>query len=145
MKTLQVCLTCYRWLSTIKNLIADSHLLKWGSISKNGNCFWWSNGWEEPKREGSTVMIRSKRVRKAPTIYLGTLSWYAQVDETEPEIVKEALTEEDSYLWKEALNDEYESLVKSNMWILTERPKDKYVIDCNGCLKIAKFKMVKFV
>ena len=59
-------------------------------------------------------------------------------DLEEPGTFKQALSGDDSYKWKEAMNDEFESLIKNKTWELVPRPSDQKVIGCRWVYKIKR-------
>ena len=54
----------------------------------------------------------------------------AILDQDEPKSMNEAINSKNSKYWKEAAENEYQSLLKNNTWELVERPKEKNVITC---------------
>ena len=59
-------------------------------------------------------------------------------DIDEPSTFKQALNGDDSFKWKEAMNDEFESLMKNKTWELVPRPSDQKVIGCRWVYKIKR-------
>ena len=59
-------------------------------------------------------------------------------DFDEPGSFKQALNGDDSFKWKEAMNDEFESLLKNKTWELVPRPSDQKVIGCRWVYKIKR-------
>ena len=49
--------------------------------------------------------------------------------EHDPLSIEEALERIDSKEWKEAMQEEYKSLLQNETWELVERPTDRKVID----------------
>jgi hypothetical protein len=53
-----------------------------------------------------------------------------------PTSIEEAKKREDWYKWKEAINNEYESLIKNAAWTLCNPPKDRKIVSCKWVFKI---------
>lgn len=64
------------------------------------------------------------------TTHLSTLP-----DLDEPATITEALNGENARQWKEALDSEYNSLLKNNTWVLEDLPLDRSLISCKWILK----------
>ncbi|KAJ0103510.1 hypothetical protein Patl1_06354 [Pistacia atlantica] len=78
---------------------------------------------------------RSKRVRKAKSY--GD-DYYVFLTEDDPQTYKEAMTSRDASLWKEAVNNEIESIMSNHTWeIVNLRPGTKPI----GCKWIFKKKL----
>ncbi|KAL0292972.1 UNVERIFIED_CONTAM: Retrovirus-related Pol polyprotein from transposon TNT 1-94 [Sesamum radiatum] len=58
------------------------------------------------------------------------------VEDLEPLTYEEALGSKNSEQWKQAMNEEMESLRKNNTWVLVPKPKNASVIDCKWLFKI---------
>ncbi|KAL0355446.1 UNVERIFIED_CONTAM: Retrovirus-related Pol polyprotein from transposon TNT 1-94 [Sesamum radiatum] len=58
------------------------------------------------------------------------------VEDLEPLTYEEALASKNSEQWKQAMNEEMESLRKNNTWVLVPKPKNASVIDCKWLFKI---------
>ena len=56
-------------------------------------------------------------------------------DLDEPGTYKQALNGDDASKWKEAMNEEFESLLKNKTWELVPRPSDQKVIGCRWVYK----------
>lgn len=54
----------------------------------------------------------------------------------EPLTISKALEREDGSLWKQATNEEYNSLLKNGTWILIKLPKGKYAIGSKWVFRI---------
>ena len=52
-----------------------------------------------------------------------------------PKTYKEALTSRDSSFWKEAINDEIDSLLSNGTWVLVDPPPNSKLLDVNGYLE----------
>ena len=75
---------------------------------------------------------RSKRARVekdfGPNYYVFNI-------EENPKNLKEALTSPDAMFWKEAVNDEIESLISNRTWKLVDLPPDYKTIGCKWVLR----------
>ena len=52
--------------------------------------------------------------------------------------MNEAINSKNSKYWKEAAENEYQSLLKNNTWELVERPKENNVITCKWIFKVKR-------
>ena len=50
--------------------------------------------------------------------------------EGDPLTYQEAMTSIDAPFWKEAINNECESIIKNNTWVLSDLPPKSKVIRC---------------
>lgn len=57
------------------------------------------------------------------------------VIDCEPQNTEEALNSDLAQKWKDAMDSEYESLLKNNTWILTELPEGKIALPCKWVYK----------
>lgn len=57
---------------------------------------------------------------------------------SDPSTVEEALSGPYAIQWKEAMNEEYKSLIENNTWELTSLPSNKYAIPCKWVYKIKR-------
>lgn len=55
--------------------------------------------------------------------------------EDDPKTYKEAMASRDVAFWKEAINDEMDSLLNTNTWTVVDLPQGSRPIDVNGSLK----------
>ena len=72
--------------------------------------------------------------------------------EDDPKTFEEAMTFKDSTFWKEAVNDEMDSILSNNTWVLVDLPIGSKPICCkwvfrrkyntNGSIQIFKAKLV---
>ena len=62
----------------------------------------------------------------------------AILDQGEPKSMNEAINSKNSKYWKEAAENECQSLLKNNTWELVERPKEKNVITCKWIFKVKR-------
>ncbi|RWS00242.1 Retrovirus-related Pol polyprotein from transposon TNT 1-94-like protein, partial [Dinothrombium tinctorium] len=63
---------------------------------------------------------------------------FAMLADDGPSCVKEALESEDKEKWKQAMNDEYNALIKSETWVLEKLPKDRVAIKSMWVLKVKR-------
>ena len=56
----------------------------------------------------------------------------------EPQSLKEALGSNNSKEWKEALDDEYSSLISNEKWELVPPPKDANIVGSKWVLKVKR-------
>ena len=61
-----------------------------------------------------------------------------------PNTIKQAICRPDLPNWREAMQTEYDSLIKNETWELTAIPENRQVITGQLCFKLKKTKMVKF-
>ncbi|KAJ9538889.1 hypothetical protein OSB04_031622 [Centaurea solstitialis] len=61
----------------------------------------------------------------------------------EPKTFKEAMSKRDASLWKEAINDEMDSIMGNGTWVLVDLPKGIRPIGSNGSLKESAIQMTK--
>ena len=80
------------------------------------------------------VTRRSTRERKAPN-YFGEWVNMAKEKTEEPKTVKEALNSENKVKWKEAMNNEIESLKKHEVWDLVKLPAGRKAIGSKWIFK----------
>lgn len=97
---------------------------------------------------GVVLLRRSKRERKSPEKFSSSSNIYTSdvhfalnaeifVDE-DPTTIAEAKQRDDWIYWKNAMKEEYSSLVKNKTWTLCDRPKDRKVISCKWVFKLKK-------
>lgn len=58
------------------------------------------------------------------------------MEEDEPKTYEEAIKSKNSKKWKDAMDEEYESLIKNNTWVLSNLPEGRKLIDCRWIYKI---------
>ena len=96
-------------------------------------------------RESEQLSRRSERNRMPPNrdgVITG--DWWkrdatcssAEGISEEPTTLEAALTSPDKVQWKEALDNEYSSLVKNNTWTLVPLPKGRKAVDCRWVFKV---------
>jgi len=98
---------------------------------------------------GSTEPRRSQRVRKEKHIYTDFISTYSIVFlvegdrntilkktpmilnmEDDPKTFGQAMSSRDVAFWKEAVNDEMDSILSNNTWVLVDLPPGSKLIGC---------------
>ncbi|KAL0447664.1 UNVERIFIED_CONTAM: hypothetical protein Slati_1894300 [Sesamum latifolium] len=98
--------------------------------------------------DAPTELKRSQRPRKAKKLDPDFLYFIVEGDrnivlnkipilltvESDPKTFTEAMTSRDVAFWKEAVNDEMDSLLANNTWVLTDLPPGSKAIDVNGSL-----------
>lgn len=87
-----------------------------------------------------TIMTRSKAKEQSSTPsnldYAEALLTYGN----EPLTYREAITCDESIEWKKAMDDEYNSLLKNNTWVITNLPSGRKPIKCMWIYKL-KYKV----
>ncbi|GBP64177.1 Retrovirus-related Pol polyprotein from transposon TNT 1-94 [Eumeta japonica] len=96
---------------------------------------------------GSKDQIHKKAIVKAQVSMILTLNKQTEVqnpkksllclftDLTDPQTVEEALASPQAADWKQAMNEEYASLMKNKTWSLTELPPGKKALPCKWVFK----------
>lgn len=88
-------------------------------------------------------MRRSKRIRKETQRYTDS-AWLAAAlsvqgfIENDPKSMQEAKQRSDWTHWKNAINDEYQSLINNNTWTLCELPTDRKPVACKWVFKLKR-------
>lgn len=59
-------------------------------------------------------------------------------DVDEPKNVKDALSSDDESKWREAMKEEYDSLLENDAWILVDRPRDRKVVKNKWVFKLKR-------
>ena len=72
-------------------------------------------------------LARPMRIRREPDCY-GEWAAAAEAVDPDPKTYSQAMRSEDSERWKEAMNDEYNSLTKHNTWDLVDLPDGKNLV-----------------
>nr|GEX12296.1 retrovirus-related Pol polyprotein from transposon TNT 1-94 [Tanacetum cinerariifolium] len=120
--------------------------------SRKGNDGTGSNGSKDPKKqqESSSAPRRSERARKKKNLDLDFIDSQAIIFlvegdnennvvnkipvllnvEDAPKTYKEAITSNNSAFWKEAIDDEMDSLVSNNTWELSDLPPGSKAVGC---------------
>ena len=94
--------------------------------------------------EHDVVIRQSQRNRVAPERYgMITGDWWnyaslATLDVDEPKNLKEAFNGKDAEQWRNAADNEYNSLIKNNTWELVELPEGHNVVGCKWLFKIKR-------
>jgi len=70
---------------------------------------------------------------KKPNKYQGYVAAMSTIVQSEPCTFKEAVKHQ---VWKDAINEEYESIMKNDVWDVVLRPKDKSVATSKWLYKI---------
>lgn len=65
------------------------------------------------------------RESKKPNRYQGYLTAMNTIVQNEPSSFEEAMKH---HVWKDAMNEEYESIMKNDVWDVVPRPQDKSVV-----------------
>lgn len=73
------------------------------------------------------------RESKKPNRYQGYLTTMSTIFQTEPCTFEEAVKHQ---VCKDAVNEEYESIMKNDVWAVVHRPKDKSVVNSKWLYKI---------
>ena len=73
------------------------------------------------------------RESKKPTRYQGYLTIMSTIIQNEPTSFEEAVKHQ---VWKDAMNEEYESIIKNYVWDVVPRPHDKSVVTSKWLYKI---------
>ena len=60
----------------------------------------------------------------------------ATLDSNEPTDIKEALNGTNALQWKEAIENEYDSLIQTKTWDLVDAQADKNIIGCKWVFKV---------
>lgn len=81
-------------------------------------------------------VIASRLRSKAPLDVDFCCTYLASNDESKT--YEEAIKSEEKVEWKKAMDEEYESLVKNNTWVLVDTPKNESVIDNRWVFKIKR-------
>lgn len=70
---------------------------------------------------------------KKPNRYQGYLAAMSTIVQSEPCKFKEAVKQQ---VWKDVMNEEYEWIMKNDVWDVVPRPKDKSVVTSKWLYKI---------
>lgn len=82
----------------------------------------------ETRQEPEIAPRRSTREHRVPDRYGEWINQASHIKE--PQTVDEALTCSNREKWKEAMDEEYTSLMSNDIWELVELPKDGKVVSC---------------
>eukprot|EP00253_Pinus_taeda_P029922 PITA_29922 len=84
-------------------------------------------------RENVGAPTSQHRQRRSPERYIGYMSLMGECVVTEPSSLKEAMQQP---VWVDAMVEEYNSIVRNNVWDVVLRPKDKSVVSSRWHYKI---------
>jgi hypothetical protein len=73
------------------------------------------------------------RERKRPHRFGGYVALMSNISDVEPSSFEE---EDKLQVWKDAMLEEYKSIIKNNVWDIMPRPKDKSVVSSKWIYKI---------
>ena len=73
------------------------------------------------------------RERKRPHRFGGYVALMSSISDVEPSSFEEA---NKLQVWKDAMLEEYRSIIKNNVWDIVSRPKDKAVVSSKWIYKI---------
>ena len=80
---------------------------------------------DDTQRTPATTVRRSSRTIRPPQRYSPSLYYILLTDRGEPESYDEAVQNEESIKWEQAMKEEMDSLISNKTWQLTELPKEK--------------------
>lgn len=83
---------------------------------------------DEESEEEIIQQRRSERNKKTKE-YEDYILYHSELL-TDPCSFQEAMKSSEKLKWKEAMDEEYQSLVKNKVWELVERPKDRKIVQC---------------
>lgn len=89
----------------------------------------------EEVNRNERIQLRDRNTLKRPDFYVAT-SNVKQNDE--PQSYEDAVGSKEKDLWEEAMNEEYNALMKMNVWDLVELPKGRRAIGCKWVYKIKR-------
>lgn len=93
----------------------------------------------EPKDASRQLLRRSERERRPPERYTANFAFSAeQYVQNDPLTLREAKLRSDWKLWKIAVDNEYNSLMKNGTWTLCDLPLDRKAIQCKWVFKIKR-------
>ena len=69
-------------------------------------------------------MKNSFRENKKPKRYFGYFAYVTKLIEAEPSTFEEVVNHQE---WKDAMNEEYQSIMKNGVWEIVPRLEDKYM------------------
>jgi hypothetical protein len=107
------------------------------------------NNNESGEPSESSKLRRSKRMRKEKSFGLDFIVYSVEGSrdssckqkmispniDSDPLTYEEAMTSQDAAFWKEAINDEMDSIMGNNMWILEDLPPGSIPIGCKWIFK----------
>ena len=75
------------------------------------------------------------RESKKPNRYQGYLTALSTIIQNDPSSFEEPVKQQ---VWKDAMNEEYESIMKNDVWDVVPRPQDKSVVTSRWLYKIKR-------
>lgn len=88
------------------------------------------------QRNVLTKRLRSESVDTRPGTSSANFSSALLAWSDEPDNYDEAMNSKNKKDWIEAMNNEYESLIKNNTWVLVDAPKNEHIIDNKWVSKV---------
>jgi hypothetical protein len=85
------------------------------------------------EEEKHSALKASFRERKKPDKYSGLIAQLNTVIDSEPSTFADAFKHQ---VWKDAMNEEYDSILKNDVWTVVPRPHGKYVVTSKWIYKI---------
>jgi hypothetical protein len=76
---------------------------------------------------------RTFRESKKPKPYSSYLAWLSAIIDAEPTCYEEAADKKE---WKDSMIEEYQSIIKNDVWDVVPRPRDKSVVSSKWIYKI---------
>lgn len=83
--------------------------------------------------ENSSIPFESIRERKCPNIFSSYIALMSEISKSEPSDVKVAMKQQN---WKDAMTEEYNSILKNDVWEIVPRPKNKSDVSSKWLFKI---------
>jgi len=83
--------------------------------------------------KGHRATQGSFRESKKPKKYFGYVAYMTKLIEAKPSTFEEAVEHRE---WKDAMNEEYQSIMKNGVWEIVPRPEDKPVVTSKWIYKI---------
>jgi hypothetical protein len=83
--------------------------------------------------EGHGAAQGTFRESKKPKRYSGYATYMTKLIEAEPSTFEEVVNHQE---WKDAMNEEYQSIMKNGVWEIVPRPEDKSVVTSKWIYKI---------
>jgi hypothetical protein len=75
--------------------------------------------------ENNSILSDFIRESKHPNIYSSYIALMSEISKSEPSDVEEAIKHQH---WKDAMIEEYNSILKNDVWDIVPRPKNKSVV-----------------
>lgn len=83
--------------------------------------------------ENYGVPYKTFRERKRPQLYSNYVALVSNIIDVEPSNYEEVAEKK---VWKDAMVEEYQSIMKNDVWDIVLRPKEKYVVTSKWIYKI---------